>query len=145
MNEHHHRLGQKSFNTGRLTWIIDGFYPGGTLVSTEATSMVTIEPNRADDWFCSMHFKDKETGKYVIMEPKTKDVAEKYREIRRKQSKGEFVQDRNKDALYYALGEKDDHPSHPRGFGGVNVTVKHAFGVVASKTSSRKGGASLVD
>ncbi|KAH9619868.1 hypothetical protein KSS87_007780 [Heliosperma pusillum] len=150
-NNHHHHLGQKSYTTVRPTWIKDGFYPECTFVSTstpvsaETTSIVTVEPNRADDWFCSMHIKDKETGKYVIIEPKTKEVAEKYLELRRKQAKGEFVPNRNQDALYYAFGEKDDHPSRARGFGGVNVTLKRAFGAAAKTSRSRKSETLLED
>ncbi|XP_074280631.1 uncharacterized protein LOC141605649 [Silene latifolia] len=92
-----------------------------------------------------MHIKDKKTGKYVVVGPKTKEVAEKCLELRRKEAKGEFVPDRNKDALFYALGEKEDHPSRARGFGGVNVTVKRAFGAAAKGSRSRKSETSLED
>ncbi|KAK9665928.1 hypothetical protein RND81_14G146500 [Saponaria officinalis] len=132
MNEHHHRLGQNDFNTARETWIKDGFYPGcGTIsgsTGNESTSLMTIDVNRADDWFCAMHSKDKETGKYVVKKPKTKEVAEKYLEIKKKQAEGKFIPERNRDALYFALGEKEDNPSRARGFGGGNVTVRQAFG-----------------
>lgn len=49
-------------------------------------------------------------------------------EFREKQSKGEFVPERNKDALYMALGEKPDHRGRAYGFGGINVGYRKAFG-----------------
>ncbi|KAK9681931.1 hypothetical protein RND81_10G037700 [Saponaria officinalis] len=149
-NEHHHHLGQNDFSTARPIWIKDGFYPGSTPTSesmgNESTSLVTIDVNRADDWFCAMHSKDKKTGKYVVRKPKTQEVAEKYLELKKKQKQGEWTPERNKDALYFALGEKEDHPSRARGFGGVNVSVKQAFGAPPPKIKgSRKSGTSSED
>ncbi|KAK9714149.1 hypothetical protein RND81_06G074800 [Saponaria officinalis] len=115
-------------------------------MENEPTSLVTIDVNRADDWFCAMHSKDKKTGKYVIKKPKTQEVVEKYLEIKKKQKQGEWTPERNKDALYFALGEKEDHPSRARGFGGVNVSMRQAFGAPPPKIKgSKKSGTSSED
>ncbi|KAK9678155.1 hypothetical protein RND81_11G191600 [Saponaria officinalis] len=144
-NEHYHRLGQNDFNAARSIWIKDGYYPGST-PTTIVNSTITVDVNRADDWFCAMHSKDKKTGQYVIKKPETKEVAEKYIELRGKQVKGDFTGEGSKDALYYALGEKDDHPSRARGFGGVNMSVKFAFGdQMGNNKRMRKSRASLED
>ncbi|KAK9756178.1 hypothetical protein RND81_01G079100 [Saponaria officinalis] len=144
-NENHHHLGQNDFNTARQIWIKDGFYPGST--RTEATngtrcaSDVAIDVNRADDWFCAIHSKEKQTGKYVIKKPKNQEVADKLLKLREKQIQGEFIPQGDKDRLYYALGEKEDHPRRARGLGGVNISVKQAFGDSASRKcgTSKKG------
>ncbi|KAK9668454.1 hypothetical protein RND81_13G061700 [Saponaria officinalis] len=118
-NENHHHLGQNDFNTARQIWIKDGFYPG--ITRTEATngtrngcaSDVAIDVNRADDWFCAMHSNEKQTGKYVIKKPKNQEVADKL----------------------------EDYPGRTRGLGGVNISVKQAFGDSASRKygTSKKG------
>ncbi|KAK9682466.1 hypothetical protein RND81_10G075800 [Saponaria officinalis] len=82
-NKHHHHLGQNDFNTARQLWIKDGFYPGNTRTSacngtrTGSTSDVAIDFNRADDWLCAMHSKEKQTGKYVLKKPKNQELADK--------------------------------------------------------------------
>ncbi|KAK9724611.1 hypothetical protein RND81_05G086500 [Saponaria officinalis] len=82
-NEHHHHLGQNYFNTARQVWMKDGFYPGNTHTEasngtgTGCASDAAIDVNRADDWFCAMHSKEKQTGKYVIKKPKNQEVADK--------------------------------------------------------------------
>ncbi|KAK9724303.1 hypothetical protein RND81_05G062300 [Saponaria officinalis] len=112
-NEHHHHLGQNDFNTAREIWTKDGFYLGSTRTEassgtrTGSTSDVTIDVNRANNWFCAMHSK---------------------LELREKQIQGEFILEGDKDRLYYALGEKEDHPRRARGLGGVNISIKQAFG-----------------
>ncbi|KAK9699122.1 hypothetical protein RND81_08G154300 [Saponaria officinalis] len=88
-----------------------------------------------------MHSKEKQTGKYVIKKPKNQEVADKLLELREKKIRGEFIPQGDKDRLYYALGEKEDHPGRARGLGGVNISVKQAFGDSASKKhgTSNKG------
>ncbi|KAK9740994.1 hypothetical protein RND81_03G074900 [Saponaria officinalis] len=82
-NENHHHLGQNYFNTARQIWIKDGFYPGSTRTKasngsrTQCASEVAIDVNRGYDWFCAMHSKKKQTGKYVIKKPKNQEVADK--------------------------------------------------------------------
>ncbi|KAK9705013.1 hypothetical protein RND81_07G027000 [Saponaria officinalis] len=167
-NENHHHLGQNDFNTARQIWIKDGFYLGSTRTKatngtrTGCASDVAIDVNRADDWFCAMHSKEKQTGKYVIKKPKNQEVADKLvshvlllsccsisdllrisdqLELREKQIQGEFIPQGDKDILYYALGEKEDHPGRAKGLGGVNISVKQAFGDSASRKcgTSKKG------
>ena len=60
--------------------------------------------------------------------------------LRDKQTRGEFVADKNKDALYFALGEKQGRSGRVAGLGGVNVGYKTVFGPLTRKTSNQGSG-----
>lgn len=78
-HQHFHRMGQMNYEDSRAIWIKEGFYPACTGGSSSASnSSVTVDVNRGDDWYCAMHKRDKETGKRVIDQTKTKEVADKY-------------------------------------------------------------------
>jgi hypothetical protein len=80
MNDHFHRMGQMNYEDSRRIWVAEGFYPSAITSTSESSSAVssTIEINRGDDWYCSMHKKDKRTGVRSIPSEKTKSVATKY-------------------------------------------------------------------
>ncbi|CAH9133575.1 unnamed protein product, partial [Cuscuta epithymum] len=119
-------MGQRNYEDSRAIWIDEGFYPIASTDSSSVGSSAT-QFNRGDDWYCAMHGRDKE-GNRVIPDKRTQEVAEKYVEYKNKQKVGEFVPQRNKDALYYARGEKADHSGRVVGCGGVNVGYSKAFG-----------------
>ncbi|CAH9136874.1 unnamed protein product [Cuscuta epithymum] len=125
-NQHHHHMGQRNYEDSRAIWIDEGFYPNACTDSSSIGSSST-QFNRGDDWYCAMHARDKE-GNRVIPDKCTQEVAEKYVEYKNKQNLGEFVPQRNRDALYYARGEKADHSGRAIGYGGINVGYSKAFG-----------------
>lgn len=136
-----------NYEDARKFWIKEG-YPACTekssTGSTSSTSVIS-DINRGDDWFCSRHKKDPTTGKRFIANEETQIVASKYLEYREKQSKGEFVLVRNKDALCMAIG-KLDHLGRCYGFGGINVGYKKAFDKAPSRSSqSSQSGVSQED
>ncbi|CAO2820861.1 unnamed protein product [Amaranthus hypochondriacus] len=123
-------MGQMNYEDSRRIWVAEGFYPSAMTSTSESSSAVssTIEINRGDDWYCSMHKKDKRTGVRSIPSEKTKSVATKYLEFKDKEIQGTFKPNKNKDALYMAFGEKLDRPGRAFGYGGVNIGIRKAFG-----------------
>ncbi|XP_021721111.1 uncharacterized protein LOC110688681 [Chenopodium quinoa] len=138
MNIHHHGMRQRNYEDSRKIWIEEGFYPSRKSTSSksckEKPKEITIEINRGDDWLCAMHRKDKATGKRYLPNSKTKEVVDAYLDYREKQEKGEFTPHQNKDALFMAFGKKADHSGRARGFGGLNVGIKKAFGKEVGRT-----------
>ncbi|XP_021751329.1 uncharacterized protein LOC110716993 [Chenopodium quinoa] len=146
MNNHHHGMGQRNYEESRKIWIEEGFYPSRKTTSSKSckfkTKEITIEINRGDDWYCVMHRKDKATGKRYIPNSKTEEVVEAYLDYREKQKRGEFTPHQNKDALFMAFGQKPNHLGRARGFGGVNVGIKKAYGKEARRTKCSQTGTS---
>ncbi|CAH9112442.1 unnamed protein product [Cuscuta europaea] len=135
-NQHHHHMGQRNYEDNRAIWIDEGFYPSACTNSSSIGSSAT-QFNRGDDWYCAMHARDKE-GNRVIPDKRTQEVAEKYVEYKNKQNVGEFAPQRNRDALYYARGEKADHSGRAIGYGGINVGYSKAFGKKMSGSQYNK-------
>ncbi|XP_056697399.1 uncharacterized protein [Spinacia oleracea] len=110
--KHTHRLGPETYEEKRKRWKEKGLYPNGG-------------NTRANDWWCSMHSLDK-NGKYVIVNPETKEACDKLVEYQQACAEGKVSSVLNKDPLYMTLGP--DPSGHPRGFGGVRVGLKKAYG-----------------
>lgn len=56
-------------------------------------------------------------------------------QFRDKTLKGDFVPQRNKDALYMALGEKQEALGRAYGFGGDRIGIRKAFGKAPPKSN----------
>ncbi|XP_021717294.1 uncharacterized protein LOC110685139 [Chenopodium quinoa] len=77
--QYYHRMGCMTFDEWRETWVSEGLYPtallGPSTVPSDSTTSTLV--SRAGDFFCSLHSRDKKTGKWSIKTPKTKEKADK--------------------------------------------------------------------
>ncbi|XP_021773530.1 uncharacterized protein LOC110737478 [Chenopodium quinoa] len=77
--QYHHRMGCMTYDEWRETWVSEGVYPtsllGSSTVPSDSTTSTLV--SRAGDFFCSLHSRDKKTGKWSIKAPETKEMADK--------------------------------------------------------------------
>ncbi|XP_021762643.1 uncharacterized protein LOC110727388 [Chenopodium quinoa] len=119
MKQYTQRMGCKTFGEWRETWVNEGVYPTSLLGSSKGPSSSTITTlvSRAGDFFCSLHARDKETGKWAIKAPETKEMADKLIEHTEELVEGKLVPSVEKDPFTLALG-KPYHPGRVVGAGG---------------------------
>ncbi|XP_021771016.1 uncharacterized protein LOC110735158 [Chenopodium quinoa] len=77
--QYYHHMGCMTYDEWRETWVSEGVYPtsllGSSTVPSDSTTSTLV--SRAGDFFCSLHSRDKKTGKWSIKAPETKEMADK--------------------------------------------------------------------
>ncbi|XP_057249759.1 uncharacterized protein LOC130590992 isoform X1 [Beta vulgaris subsp. vulgaris] len=111
-------------------------YPTIASTTTSGTSSTTTvaqrQPDRALDWWCSMHGVDAK-GQRVIPDPATKQIANAIIGLKEKEATGEFTPRGQVDALHETLGW--DEYGRVRGVGGVRLGVRKVYGDQFTSTS----------
>ncbi|XP_021733080.1 uncharacterized protein LOC110699877 [Chenopodium quinoa] len=112
-------MGAMTYDEWRDTWVSEGVYPTALLGSSTALSDSTTSTlvSRAGDFFCSMHSRDKKTGKWSIKALETKEMTDKLLEYTGELVEGKLVPTVEKDPFTLAMG-KPYHPGRVLGAGG---------------------------
>ncbi|XP_021764093.1 uncharacterized protein LOC110728751 [Chenopodium quinoa] len=133
--EYIHRVGAKTFGEWRVTWIKEKIYPIFLkgLSNKPSNSSITTLVSSASDFICSLHSFDKESEKWFIKKPKTKEMADKLLEYTIEVVQGKLVPNVEKDPFTLALG-KAYHPGRVVGSGGTLLGWEKVMGSEYTKS-----------